>query len=125
MLKSINYFFQFLLIIFFFLIGRIVGIKLSRKIFSNLFLYFGPLFKSKSLFKKNINFFSKNLSDEEIKKIYSSMWKNYGMTFIEYIYLDYFKKNNSHIDIKEKTNLLAVNNKKPVIFVSGHLQILN
>ena len=120
MLKSINYFFQFLLIIFFFLIGRIVGIKLSRKIFSNLFLYFGPLFKSKSLFKKNINFFSKNLSDEEIKKIYSSMWKNYGMTFIEYIYLDYFKKNNSHIDIKEKTNLLAVNNKKPVIFVSGH-----
>ena len=30
------------------------------------------------------------------------MWKNYGMTFIEYIYLDYFKKNNSHIDIKEK-----------------------
>ena len=120
MLKSINYFFQFLLIIFFFLIGRIIGIKLSRKIFSNLFLYLGPLFKSKSLFKKNIKFFSKNLSDEEIKKIYSSMWKNYGMTFIEYIYLDYFKKNNSHIDIKEKTNLLAVNNKKPVIFVSGH-----
>ena len=120
MLKSINYFFQFLLIIFFFLIGRIIGIKLSRKIFSNLFLYLGPLFKSKSLFKKNIQFFSKNLSDEEIKKIYSSMWKNYGMTFIEYIYLDYFKKNNSHIDIKEKTNLLAVNNKKPVIFVSGH-----
>ena len=120
MLKSINYFFQFLLIIFFFLIGRIIGIKLSSKIFSNLFLYLGPLFKSKSLFKKNIQFFSKNLSDEEIKKIYSSMWKNYGMTFIEYIYLDYFKKNNSHIDIKEKTNLLAVNNKKPVIFVSGH-----
>ena len=120
MLKSINYFFQFLLIIFFFLIGRIIGIKLSRKIFSNLFLYLGPLFKSKSLFKKNIQFFSKNLSDEEIKKIYSSMWKNYGMTFIEYIYLDYFKKNNSHIDIKEKTNLLAINNKKPVIFVSGH-----
>ena len=120
MLKSINYFFQFLLIIFFFLIGRIIGIKLSRKIFSNLFLYLGPLFKSKSLFKKNIQFFSKNLSDEEIKKIYSSMWKNYGMTFIEYIYLDYFKKNNSHIDIKEKTKLLAVNNKKPVIFVSGH-----
>jgi len=120
MIKSINYFFQFLLIIFFFLIGRIVGIKLSRKIFSNLFLYLGPLFKSKSLFKKNLKFFSKNLSDEEIKKIYSSMWKNYGMTFIEYIYLDYFKKNNSHIDIKEKTNLLANNNKNPVIFVSGH-----
>jgi len=120
MIKSINYFFQFLLIIFFFLIGRIVGIKLSRKIFSNLFLYLGPLFKSKSLFKKNLKFFSKNLSDEEIKKIYSSMWKNYGMTFIEYIYLDYFKKNNSHIDIKEKTNLLANNNNNPVIFVSGH-----
>ena len=120
MLKSINYFFQFLLIIFFLLFGRLVGIKLSRIIFSNIFLYLGPLFKSKLIFQKNINFFSKSLSNIEIKKIYRSMWKNYGMTFIEYIYLDYLKKNNSHIEIKEKTNLSLINNKKPVIFVSGH-----
>ena len=33
------------------------------------------------------------------------MWKNYGMTFIEYIFLNYFRKNNSHIDIKREKNL--------------------
>ena len=49
------------------------------------------------------------------------MWKNYGMTFIEYIYLDYFKKNNSHIIIEGEKNLNNVLlNEKPVIFVSGH-----
>ena len=28
------------------------------------------------------------------------MWNNYGMTFIEYIFLNYFRKNDSHISIK-------------------------
>ena len=49
------------------------------------------------------------------------MWKNYGMTFIEYIFLNCFKKNNSHIIINGKENLLGIiSEKKPVIFVSGH-----
>ena len=49
------------------------------------------------------------------------MWKNYGMTFIEYIFLDYFKKNKSHILIKGQENLNNVlAGGKPVIFVSGH-----
>ena len=49
------------------------------------------------------------------------MWKNYGMTFIEYIFLDYFKKNNSHIDIKGEDNLIKNKTKrKTVIFISGH-----
>ena len=28
------------------------------------------------------------------------MWKNYGMTFIEYIFLDKLRKNKNHIKIK-------------------------
>ena len=50
------------------------------------------------------------------------MWKNYGMTFIEYIFLNKFRKNNSHIKIKGEENLnkILIQNKKPVIFVSGH-----
>ena len=49
------------------------------------------------------------------------MWGNYGMTFIEYIFLNYFKKNNSHINIIGEENLTQVlKNKKPVIFISGH-----
>ena len=49
------------------------------------------------------------------------MWKNYGKTFIEYIFLNYFKKNSSHIKIEGKDKLDKVlESKKPVIFVSGH-----
>ena len=49
------------------------------------------------------------------------MWKNYGMTFIEYIFLNNFRKNSSHIEIKGEDNLdIVISKKKPVIFVSGH-----
>ena len=49
------------------------------------------------------------------------MWKNYGKTFIEYIFLDFFKKNDSHIIIEGMSNLEEViKQKKPVIFISGH-----
>ena len=53
MLKKINYFIQAVFIYLFFLIGRISGIKLSRKIFSLIFLYLGPLFKSKKIIGKD------------------------------------------------------------------------
>ena len=49
------------------------------------------------------------------------MWKNYGMTFIEYIFLDKLRKSKTHIKIKGERNLLEIKrNEKPVIFVSGH-----
>ena len=120
-MRIINYFFQSLLIFLFLIFGRLMGLKLSRKIFSFIFLNLGPLFKSQSIFNKNINFFSANISKSTKNEIYKSMWKNYGMTFIEYIFLDYFRKNNSHIKIEDKINLSEIKNKnKPVIFISGH-----
>ena len=49
------------------------------------------------------------------------MWKNYGKTFIEYIFLDYFRTNSNHISINGEENLLDNSSKnKPVIFISGH-----
>ena len=49
------------------------------------------------------------------------MWENYGMTFIEYIFLNYFKSQNSHVDIIGEEILANIIKKnKPVIFISGH-----
>ena len=49
------------------------------------------------------------------------MWKNYGMTFIEYIFLDKFRNSDQHIKIKDENNLSRIKQEnKPVIFVSGH-----
>ena len=64
--------------------------------------------------------FSKKLSDTEKNKIIKSMWKNYGMTFIEYVFLGNFRKENSHIILSGEEYLLNSVNEKPVIFVSGH-----
>ena len=121
MTKIIIYFLQSLLVYSFFLIGRILGINISRKIFSNLFILIGPLFRSQKILDKNLNIFSSNISFTDKIKIRDNMWKNYGKTFIEYVFLDYFKKNNAHIIIKGKKNLVQINqDNKPVIFISGH-----
>jgi len=121
MIKSLNYFLQAILIYLIFLISRIIGIKASRKIFSFIFCLVGPFFKSKNIIKNNIKTFSKNISDSQRNIIINEMWKNYGMTFIEYIFLDYFRKNTNHIKIIGLDNILnQIEEKKPLIFVSGH-----
>ena len=121
MIKIIYYFIQSLFIYFFFLIGRLIGIKISRKIFSNIFFLIGPLFKSRKIIEKNLKIFSVKVSNVDKKKIINEMWKNYGKTFIEYIYLDKFRKKNTHITFKGEENLAEiVEKKKPVIFISGH-----
>ena len=120
MLKKINYLIQAIIIYLFFLIGRILGINLSRKIFSFIFLNLGPLFKSEKIIKKNLKIYSQNISNTEEKEIINGMWKNYGMTFIEYIHLDKLKKNGK-IKIHGEQNLTnIIKNNKPVIFISGH-----
>ena len=117
-IKIINYFFQSILIYLFFFIGRIVGLKVGRKIFANLFTLIGPLFKSNKVINKNLDIFIKESPDYDKKEIIKGMWRNFGMTFIEYIFLFYFRNNNSHVSVSGVENLPI--EKKPVIFVSGH-----
>ena len=121
MIKKINYFFQALIIYIFFFIGRILGIKVSRKIFSFLFSLIGPFFKSKKILNKNFKIFSQEISEKEKNEIIINMWKNYGMTFIEYVFLKYFQNTDSHIEITGEINLSnPINEGKQVIFISGH-----
>ena len=119
MIKNLNYFLQSLVIYLFFIIARIIGIKISRKLFSRLFYLVAPLFKSKKIINDNLQKFEKTISLEKKNKIIESMWKNYGKTFIEYIFLD--KLNNQKIlKVIGKDNLDIVSSQKPAIFISGH-----
>ncbi len=121
MIKFFKYFIQSIFIYIFFLIGKLIGLKYSRKLFSFIFCKLGNLFKSKKIVEENFKNFSDKINNKEKNDIISNMWKNYGMTFIEYVYLDYFRKNNSHIKIDGENNLKKIiEQKKPVIFVSGH-----
>jgi KDO2-lipid IV(A) lauroyltransferase len=121
MTKAIKYFFQSVIVYLLFLIGRILGLAISRKLFAALFVFFGPILRSNKIAEKNLKIIDHKISNDEIKKIIENMWKNYGITFIEYIYLKYFHKNNSYVNVKDEANLLQIiKENKPVIFVSGH-----
>ena len=121
MIKFLNYFLQATIIYFLLFFGRIIGVKLGRSMFSFIFLYFAHYFKSKKVINKNLKIFKKDITSIEKNKILSSMWKNYGMTFVEYIFLDRMKKNSSHIEIKGEEILKdIIEGKKQAIFISGH-----
>ncbi len=121
MIKIVIYFFQSIVIYLLFFIGFIFRLKTSRKIFASFFSLCGPLFKSKKIINNNLKNFSSRVSEIDEKQIANEMWKNYGMTFIEYLYLGNFKKSSAHIEIDGAEYLMRVKkNDKPVIFVSGH-----
>ena len=120
-MKVINYLIQSIIIYFFFLIGFIFRLNLSRRIFASIFCLLGPMFKSRKILENNLKIFSQKIEYFNKEKIVKNMWKNYGMTFIEYIFLGHFRKNNNHVIFEGKENLLEVlKNDKPVIFISGH-----
>ena len=121
MIKIISYFLQTIIIYISFFVGRIFGLKISRIIYSYLFSIIGPKFKSKKIIKNNLKIFSNTTSILNHEEIIKKMWMNYGMTFIEYIFLDHFRKSNSHIFIK-KTDYISnlITKKENAIFISGH-----
>ena len=121
MIKFFKYFFQAIIVYLFFIIGKLIGLKLSRIMFSTIFKLVAPAFKSKKIIDKNLSIFASEVPNIDKNQIISEMWKNYGMTFIEYMFLNTFRKNSSHIEIKGDENLnVAISKKKPLIFVSGH-----
>ena len=122
-MKSIKYFIQFITIIFFFLIFKIFGFKLSSNISSKILTILGPFFRSKKLIKKNILKALPNLNNNEVEMIIKKMWSNYGRILSEYIFIKHFKNSKTGFNIEvigqEILDKIKID-KEPVIFVSGH-----
>ena len=122
-MKKISYLIQFFLIIIFFFIFKIIGLKFSRLISKNIFSKIGPTFRSKKVISRNLDIaFPKN--DEKKKKlIEKKMWEYYGKIFAEYMFLSNFRyhklKDNVFLKGQEKLEKIKLE-KKPVIFISGH-----
>ena len=118
--KILKYFTQAVIIYLFFLIIKIIGLKLSRKVFSKIFITFGPIFKSKKILNKNFEI-AQNVIKKDPTSIEREMWSNYGMTFVEYIFLKDLRNSNSHIEISGLDIIENINKEnKKVIFISGH-----
>jgi len=120
-MKKFFYLIQSIIIYFFYFISKIIGLKLSRIVFSFIFIKVGNIFKSKKIIFNNLNIINPEISNFEKEIIVNKMWSNYGKTFVEYIFLNTFKKKSNHINIKNKKAIDEKQKKnKPVVFISGH-----
>ena len=123
-MKYIKYFFQFLFSIFFFIVFKIIGPKLSSNISGKIFEIIGPFFRSKKIIHNNIKRALPGIDENDLKKIENSMWNNYGRIYAEYIFLKDFRYGKLASDVQiegqEILNDIKENNKQ-VVFISGHL----
>ena len=123
-MKKIKYIFEAIFVYFLFLIIKVFGLNLGRKLMSLIFSKVGFILKSKKVVKNNINNVFGNNSEIQGKGIVESMWKNYAYIFVEYAYLRNYRLNkfsSPHIKISGKKILdELIKSKKPAIFVSGH-----
>ena len=120
-MKKIKYIFEALIIYFFLFIIKLLGLDLSRKLFSFIFKNIGFLVKSKKVVNSNLEKILGDIGNLERNNIHEKMWSNYGKTFVEYMFLNKFKNENIHIKIKGEELITKIKNKnKPVVFVSGH-----
>ena len=123
-MKYLNYFFQFIFVMLFFSLFKILGLNFSSEIGGKLFEKIGPLFRSKKLIDANIRRALPHISQENLNEIVKLMWNNYGRVFAEYIFIKDFRngKYSSNIKIEGQDILEKIKQtEQQVIFVSGHL----
>ena len=122
-MNKLKYFAQFILIVLFFLIFKILGLKLASFISGKFFQLIGPIFRSKKLIHSNIKKAFPKIDEKDLKNITKSMWNNYGRVFAEYMFMKNFRndklQNNIEIVGKEILEDLKNSNQKAV-FISGH-----
>ncbi len=122
-MKYIKYFLQFLFVIIFFSLFKILGPKISSNIGGKLFEIIGPFFRSKKIIKKNLQIAIPNIDIKKINQISKLMWNNYGRVFAEYMFIKDFRINklgsNIQVEGKEILDNLKMKNESAV-FISGH-----
>ena len=122
-IKFLRYLIEFIIIILFFTIFKIIGIRLSILISGKLFTVLGPLFRSNKIISKNLKKVFPNISSLEIKNHTYEMWRYYGKIFAEYPFLKNFRNselgNNIEIEGQNFLDEIKIKNEN-VIFISGH-----
>jgi len=123
-MKIIKYFLQFLFIIIFFSLFKILGLNISSALGGKLFEKIGPLFRSKKLIHSNLKKAFPDISLDNLNGITKMMWNNYGRVFAEYMFIKKFRedRSNKNIIIEGQEILEDIKKKnKSVVFISGHL----
>ena len=121
-MKKINHIIQYILIIFFFIIFKLIGYKASSELGFMIGRYLGPLFRSKRLIMNNLK--KANIDkNNNYEKIAKNVLGNYGRIFSEYVHLKNFKNDNlqKYFSIEGLDYLKNIKkNGEKVVFISGH-----
>ena len=114
-MKNIKYFIQFIVLLLFFGIFKLLGLKLSLLISGFIFKIIGPVFRSNKLSESNLSNAFNDIYQYEKKKIIQKMWENYGKIFAEYMFVKQFRNNfnySNKIHIKNNEILEEIKQKK-------------
>ena len=121
-MKTVIYFFEFVLVSLLLIIFKILGYKLASNFGFFIGKTFGPLFRSKSLVIDNLkksNISLKKTHEQSTDEIFG----NYGRIFAEYPFIKDFRngKLEKYIQVEGKQYLDEIKSKnKKVVFISGH-----
>ena len=121
-MKTVIYFFEFVLVSLLIIIFKILGYKLASNFGFFIGKTFGPLFRSKSLVIDNLkksNISLKKTHEQSTDEIFG----NYGRIFAEYPFIKNFRngKLEKYIQVEGKQYLDEIKSKnKKVVFISGH-----
>jgi len=121
-MKTVIYFFEFILVSLLLIIFKILGYKLASNFGFFIGKTFGPLFRSKSLVIDNLkksNISLKKTHEQSTDEIFG----NYGRIFAEYPFIKNFRngKLEKYIQVDGKQYLDEIKSKnKKVVFISGH-----
>ncbi len=118
---SIRYFLEYFLfkIILFLLLP--FSKKISSKIISNSFMFFGKLSKYNEIAKNNCKVVFPNLNEKEITKIINNSWRNLGYNLFEITFLKKLVREKNSIEIKGLDVIEKIKKENSqVIFFSIH-----
>ena len=122
-MKIIKYFFEFIFIITFFSIFKIIGYKNASNLGELIGKALGPLFRSRNKIQKNLEYSKISETREDREIIINKMWGNYGRILSEYLFLKKFRQNklDKYIEVEGSNILKEIKkNNEQVVFVSGH-----
>ena len=122
-MKSVRYFFEYIIIKFLFFIFSLLGYSRASNIGEKIGKLFGPLIRDSKKILHNLEECNIGNNDHDRTVIVSEMWGNYGRILAEYPFIKHFRNSNlsKYITLEGKDILdEIIREKKSVVFISAH-----
>ena len=122
-MKSLRYFFEYIIIKFLFFIFSLLGYSRASNIGEKIGKLFGPLIRDNKKIMHNLEECNIGNNDHDRTVIVSEMWGNYGRILAEYPFIKHFRNSNlSKFITLEGKDILdeIIREKKSVVFISAH-----